>query len=101
GTLAGATAFGDMSTPAAIALIAACIGGLGARVIGEAILLLTTPAFYARHDTLIHLQAMALRLIIAVTAAVAAYALVPGPVGLMTAACPALAAGNLVAGAYL
>jgi len=101
GTLAGAASFGAMGTTQGIALIGACLGGLGLGIIGEATYTLTAPSCYAGRDTASPVKAMGLRLaIVAVGAVMARLALAPGT-GLLYGLCLSLAAANLVAGAYL
>jgi putative peptidoglycan lipid II flippase len=57
-TLAQATAFGAMATPAGIALLGACIAARGAGAIAEAFLTIGTAASYARGDAGAPLRAM-------------------------------------------
>lgn len=99
-TLARAMAFGEMRGPTGTALLAACIGGLGIGVVGDAAMTLMTSACYARNDRSAPQRAMLLRLLaIAIGVALARLTLA-GP-QLLWAIGAAVSAGNLLAGAYL
>ena len=98
--LAHAMAFGEMQGPTGTALLAASIGGMGIGVAGDAAMTLMTSACYAREDRSAPQRAMLLRLV-AIGAGVAlAYVYLTGP-QLLWAIGAAVAAGNLLAGAYL
>jgi putative peptidoglycan lipid II flippase len=101
GTLAGAAAFGAMSTPAGIALIAAFVGSLGIGVIGEAAFTLATPSCYAHKDTVSPLRAMGLRLAIVALGAAIVRLLLPPGLELLWGLGASLALANLLGGAYL
>ena len=98
---AGATAFGAMKTPAGIALIAACLGGRGLGVIGDAAFVFSTSASYARHDTSAPLYGMGLRLLLTTMGALAVQQLAePGP-SLVWWLGVVLCVADLAAGYYL
>ncbi|HYC02314.1 MAG TPA: lipid II flippase MurJ [Azospirillaceae bacterium] len=63
--LAHAVALGQMAGTSAIALTAACIGGLGVGVAGEALIVVAASAAYARRDGTAPFHAMLLRALIA------------------------------------
>ena len=98
--LAQAVAFGEMAKPAAVALIAAGLGSLGAGVVGEAIFVLATSAAYARHDVKTPLYAMTLRFVM-VGAGVALARTTSDDVRLLWTLGATLTGANLLAGAYL
>ncbi|MFL5285622.1 MAG: murein biosynthesis integral membrane protein MurJ [Rhodopila sp.] len=98
---AGAAAFGAMKSPAGIALIAACLGGRGVGVIGDAVFVFSTSASYARHDTSTPLHGMGVRLLLTAIGALAAQQLAePGP-RLLWWLGAALCLADLAAGYYL
>lgn len=99
--LAGAAAFGSMAGSGSVVLVAACIGSLGLGVIGESSLVLTTSAFYARHDAGQPLRAMALRFMIAALGALLTRLLSQSAITLLAGLGMSLAAANLAAGLYL
>jgi putative peptidoglycan lipid II flippase len=99
--LAGAGAFGAMSSPAGIALIAACLGGLGFGMIGEGVFIFASSACYALHDTAGPFRAMAVRLGIAVTIAVTARMTVVSGEALMWTLGASLSIANAVGALYL
>jgi peptidoglycan biosynthesis protein MviN/MurJ (putative lipid II flippase) len=63
--LAHFVSFGEMSSPAGLALVAAAAGSLGPGIIGEAILIVATSAAYACHDAVSPFRAMLCRALIA------------------------------------
>jgi putative peptidoglycan lipid II flippase len=99
-TLARAVAFGEMSTVAGTALIAACIGSLGPGVLGEAMIAVSTSAFYARGDALTPFRAIALRTAVALGGIVLAWGMLNGIAMLWTVGL-AVSAANLVSAGYL
>ena len=99
-TLARALAFGEMHTPAAIVLLAACIGGLGIGVVGESMFTLVTSSCYARNEKSTPLRAMLLRFVIIGTGVAIARVALAGPQLLWTLGA-VVSAGNIVAGTYL
>ncbi|CAH2605710.1 conserved membrane protein of unknown function (plasmid) [Rhodovastum atsumiense] len=99
-TLAHAMAFGEMATPDGVALIGCCIGGMALGTAGEMVLIVATSASYARRDTRTPAYAMTLRLVVIVLAAAIAQFALLGTKRLWMAGA-AMAAANLVAGAYL
>ena len=98
--LARAVAFGPMDTANGTAMVAACIGGLGLGVLGEAVLVVATSASYARHDAAAPFHAMALRLAVAVAGIATSLALLDG-VPLLWGLAAASSAGSLASAAYL
>ena len=98
--LARALAFGEMHGPTGIALLAACIGGLGIGVVGESIFTLVTSSCYARNDKSTPLRAMLLRLVVVAMGIAIARHTLAGPQLLWTLGA-VLSVGNIAAGAYL
>jgi putative peptidoglycan lipid II flippase len=99
-TLARALVFGEMHTPAAIVLVASCIGGLGIGVVGEAIFTLITSSCYARNERSTPLRAMLLRFVVIGTGVAIARAVLTVPHLLWTLGA-VVSAGNIIAAAYL
>jgi putative peptidoglycan lipid II flippase len=99
-SLARAVAFGEMHSASGTVLLAACIGGLGIGVVGESVFTLVTSSCYACNDKSTPLQAMLLRLLVVATGVGIARSTLAGPQLLWTLGA-AIAAGNVVAGAYL
>lgn len=99
-TLARALAFGEMHTPTATVLLAACIGGLGIGVFGESIFTLVTSSCYARNEKAAPFRAMLLRLLVVGTGVAIARVALAGPQLLWTLGA-VVSAGNISAGAYL
>lgn len=99
-TLASAVAFGAMAGPAGVTLIAASIGSLGLGVLGEAMMLLSTGASYARRDAIMPLRAMSIRLVIALAGIGLALATTSGTTLLWMLGIT-LSVANLSAGAFL
>jgi putative peptidoglycan lipid II flippase len=64
GTLAAAIAFGGMAKADAIGLIATCLAGFAAGIIGEALFAVSASAAYARLDAGSPFHAMAIRLVV-------------------------------------
>ena len=99
-TLARALAFGQMHSPTGIALLAACIGGLGIGVVGESMFTLVTSSCYARNEKSTPVRAMLLRLVVIGMGVAIARVALAGPQLLWTLGA-VVSAGNIVAGAYL
>ncbi|HYG86286.1 MAG TPA: lipid II flippase MurJ [Azospirillum sp.] len=98
--LAQAVAFGDLAGPAGVAMIAACIAGLGPGVVGEALISVSTSASYARRNGLAPLRAMALRAVVALLGMAIALGTMEG-IGILFALGLSFSAGNLAAAAYI
>lgn len=99
-TLARVLAFGEMHTPAAMVLLAACIGGLGIGVVGESMFTLVTSSCYARNEKSTPLRAMLLRLVVVGLGVAIARVALAGPQLLWTLGA-IVSGGNIAAGAYL
>jgi putative peptidoglycan lipid II flippase len=99
-TLARAVAFGGMATVTGISMIAASIASLGPGVIGEAAMVVSTSASYARRDSVTPLRAMATRAAIALMGMVLALSAMDGIAVLWTLGL-AVSAANLTSAAYL
>jgi putative peptidoglycan lipid II flippase len=99
-TLARALAFGQMHSQTGIALLAACIGGLGIGVVGESMFTLVTSSCYARNEKSTPVRAMLLRLVVIGTGVAIARVALAGPQLLWTLGA-VVSAGNIAAGAYL
>jgi putative peptidoglycan lipid II flippase len=99
-TLARAVAFGEMATTTGVALIAACIGSLALGVVGEASIVVSTSASFARRDAWAPCRAMAIRLAIAFVGMAIAMRVEDSALVLWTLGL-ALSAANLSAAAYL
>ena len=94
-SLAQLAAFGAMDSAAGATLLVACIGSLGISVVGEAALVVSTSACYARNDVTAPLQAMALRLAIAGIGVVVARLSFAGPALLFALGISQVAASSL------
>jgi putative peptidoglycan lipid II flippase len=99
-TLARAVSFGEMATLAGTSLVAAAIGGLGAGIVGDAVLIVSTSASYARRDAVSPFQAMAIRAAVTFLGMAIALSTMRGAAILWTLGL-SLSAANLVASAYL
>lgn len=100
GTFASAAAFGEMATPAGVALIAACLATSGLGVIGEAVTVLSATAAYAKCDVTVPLRAMAARLAVVVAGVAISYGSLDGA-SLLWGLGAALALGNVAAALWL
>lgn len=99
-TLARAVSFGEMRTELGVALVAAAIAGLGIGMVGDAVLIVSTSAAYARHDAVAPLKAMVVRM--AVTCGgIGIASQITDSVGLLLALGMSLSIANLSAAAYL
>jgi putative peptidoglycan lipid II flippase len=99
-TLAQAVAFGGMATVAGVSMIAACIGGLGPGVIGEAAMVVSTSASYARRDAVAPFRAMSIRAAIAFVGMGFALGVMDG-ISILWTLGLTVSAANLAAAAYL
>ncbi|HZH27646.1 MAG TPA: lipid II flippase MurJ [Azospirillaceae bacterium] len=98
--LARAVTFGEMTTDAGVAIVAAGIGGLGLGVFGEASMSLLSSAAYARRKVAAPVWAMALRAVVAAAGTGLALGVMDGPSVLWTLGL-GQSAGSLLAAAYL
>lgn len=78
GPLAGAVAFGEMATPEGCGLIQYALPGVSLELIGEAALVLSAQAWYARRDGRLPLAAVALCTALAITGMLTSLALLDG-----------------------
>ncbi|HSH60323.1 MAG TPA: lipid II flippase MurJ [Acidimicrobiales bacterium] len=98
--LARAASFGQMSTPAGVALVAASLAALAPGVLGEAGFVLATQASYARDDARAPFRSMVIRTAIALSGAVIAFLFARGLV-LLVALGAAISVSNLVSAWHL
>lgn len=98
--LARAVAFGPMATATGISMIAACVASLGPGVIGDAVVVVTTSASYARREARAPFRAIALRAAMALVGIALALSLMEGVAVLWTLGA-SVSLGNLAAAAYL
>lgn len=100
GLLAPAIAFGQMNSAAGKSMLAACIGGLGLGVLGEAMIVIVTSALYARHDATTPLRAMVMRTVIALAGMGVAFAFADGTT-LLLIVTGSIAVASIVSAIYL
>jgi putative peptidoglycan lipid II flippase len=98
--LAHIVSFGEMSSSAGMALVAAAVGSLGLGVIGEAVLIVATSAAYAYRDAVSPFRAMLCRTLLAFAGMVLAMVAFKG-VAMIWALGLSFSAATLVSGAYL
>ncbi len=98
--LAYFVSFGEMSSPAGLALVAAAAGSLGPGIIGEAILIVATSAAYACRDAVSPFRAMLCRALIAFAGMACAMIAFDG-VAIIWALGLSFSAATLISAAYL
>jgi putative peptidoglycan lipid II flippase len=98
-TWARAVAFGQMANAAGVSMIAACIASIGAGVIAEATVVLSTSASYARHNASLPLMAIALRAAVAFMGMALAFFAMDGIAILWTVGL-SVSAGSIVSAIY-
>ncbi len=98
--LARAASYGEMSTPAGIALVAASLAALAPGVLGEAGFVIATHASYARGDAGTPLRSMVIRTTIALSGSIGAFLLTDGVVLLVLLGL-AISASNLTSAGVL
>jgi putative peptidoglycan lipid II flippase len=81
--LALAVSFGDMASAAGVALIAAALAALAPGVVGDACMLLSTNAAYAREDARSPLHAMLVRTLVTLAGFAVAFSVPAGPAALV------------------
>lgn len=98
--LAHFVSFGEMSSPAGLALVAAAAGSLGPGIIGEAVLIVATSAAYACRDAESPFRAMLCRTLIAFAGMACAMIAFEG-IAIIWALGLSFSAATLVSAAYL
>jgi peptidoglycan biosynthesis protein MviN/MurJ (putative lipid II flippase) len=98
--LAHIVSFGEMSSPAGMALVAAAIASLGPGVMGEAVLIVATSAAYACRDAISPFRAMLCRTVIALAGMVCAMLAFEG-IGIIWALGLSFSGATLISAVYL
>jgi len=98
--LTSLVAFGGMRSETGMALVAASIIGLGLALLGEAVMVVSSSAAYARHDATSPFRAMVLQTGILFVGLLSVAALVAGPLRL-TAIGVVFSAATIAGGIYL